>query len=134
MKICMLSNLFTPVVSGSSTQSESLSRELRRRGHRPFVITARVDKKTQAYDEIEGVPIYRLPAIRLPRLPISMNFPWLSYTFTPGNMRRIEKIFIKHKPDIIHLHNHMFDLSFTGILMQQRFSIPLYYNSHYDST
>lgn len=126
----MFSNLFSPVVSGSSTQSAKLSIELARRGHWPFVITARVDKSTPPYEEVEGVPVYRLPAIRLPKLPISMNFPWLSFTFTPGNLRKIETIFKRHGPEIIHLHNHMFDLAFSAVLMRKRFRIPLVITMH----
>jgi glycosyltransferase involved in cell wall biosynthesis len=126
----MFSNLFSPVVSGSSTQSAALSIELARRGHRPFVISARLDRGTPAYEEVDGVPVYRLPAIRLPKLPISMNFPWLNCTFTPGNLRKIETIFKHHGPEIIHLHNHMFDLAFSAVLMRKRFRIPLVITVH----
>jgi len=130
MNVAMLSNLFAPVVSGSSTQSAALSRELAQLGHKPFVVTARVEKKSPAYEEIDGVPIYRIPAVRLPSLPISMNFPWLSYTFTPANLRRIERIFQRHRPEIVHLHNHMFDLSFSAVLMHLRYRIPLVITIH----
>ena len=130
LNVCMFTNLFPPVVSGSSTQSAKLSYELIRSGHEPFVITARVDKSTPEYEEVDGVPVYRLPAIRLPRLPISLNFPWLSYTFTPGNLRKIETIFNRHRPEIIHLHNHMFDLSFSAVLMRRRYRIPLVITMH----
>ena len=130
MNVAMLSNLFAPVVSGSSTQSAALSRELARLGHKPFVVTARVEKSSPAYEEIDGVPIYRIPAVRLPRIPISMNFPWLSYTFTPANVRRIERIFQKHQPEVVHLHNHMFDLSFSAVLMHLRHKIPLVITMH----
>ena len=130
MNIAMFSNLFAPVVSGSSTQSAALSRELARMGHKPFVVTARVEKSSPAYEEIDGVPIYRIPAVRLPRLPISMNFPWLSYTFTPANLRRIERILQKHQPEVVHLHNHMFDLSFSAVLMHLRQKIPLVITIH----
>jgi len=130
VSVAMFTNLFYPVVSGSSTQSASLSCELARLGHRPFVVTARIEKSSPAYEEIDGVPIYRIPAVRLPRLSISMNFPWLSYTFTPANLRRIEKIFRRHRPEIIHLHNHMFDLSFPAVLMRRKSNIPLVITIH----
>ena len=126
----MFTNLFYPVVSGSSTQSASLSRELARLGHKPFVITARIEKSSPPYEEIDEVPIYRIPAIRLPRLPISMNFPWLSYTFRPGNLSRISEIFYRHRPEVIHLHNHMFDLGFSAVLMRKRFGLPLVITLH----
>jgi len=130
MNVAMLSNLFAPVVSGSSTQSAALSRELARLGHKPFVVTARIEKSSPSYEEIDGVPIYRIPAVRLPKLPISMNFPWLNCTFTPENLSRISEIFYRHSPDVIHLHNHMFDLGFSAVLMKKRFGIPLVITLH----
>lgn len=130
LNICMFSNLFRPVVSGSSTQSDGLSRELAAQGHRPIVITARLREEDPECEEIAGVPVYRLPALRLPKLPIALNFPWLSLTFTPGNLRRIEQIFRRHRIDVIHLHNHMFDLSFSAVQMHKRFRIPLVITLH----
>jgi glycosyltransferase involved in cell wall biosynthesis len=130
MNIAMLSNLFAPVVSGSSTQSAGLSRELARLGIKPFVVTARVEKSTPAYEQIDGVPIYRIPALRLPKLPIAMNFPWLNYTFTSANLSRLSEIFYRHRPDVIHLHNHMFDLGFSAVLMKKRFRVPMVITLH----
>ncbi|MCP4376805.1 MAG: glycosyltransferase family 4 protein, partial [bacterium] len=128
--ICMFSNMFPPVVSGSSIQSSSLARELISRGHRPFVICARVDAASKEYEELDGVPVYRLAAIKLPKLPIAMNSPWLSYTFTPGNIQRVIEIFNRHSPEVIHLHNHMFDLSLMAVRMRKRFAIPMTVTLH----
>ena len=128
--VCMFSNMFPPVVSGSAIQSSSLARELIARGHCPFVICARVDATSNEYEELDGVPVYRLPARRLPKLPIAMNSPWLSYTFTPGNIRRVMEIFDRHRPEVIHLHNHMFDLSLMAVWMRKRFAIPLTVTLH----
>ena len=130
ISVCMFSNLFPPVVSGSSTQSSRLARELAARGHRPFVITARVDPGTPEYEEMAGVPVYRLPCFRLPKLPIILNFPWVSYTLTPGNLERIRRIFRKRKPEILHLHNHMFDLALSAVCMRRQYRIPLVITIH----
>lgn len=128
--VCMFSNMFPPVVSGSAIQSSSLARELVARGHRPFVICARVDATSDEYEELDGVGVYRLGALRLPRLPIAMNSPWLSYTFTPGNIRRVMEIFSRRRPEVIHLHNHMFDLSLMAVWMRRRYAIPLTVTLH----
>jgi len=130
LSICMLSNLFHPVVSGSSTQSRILSGQLVEAGHKPFVITARVDRSTPEKDDFGGVPVYRLPCIRVPKMPISLNFPWLSWTFLPGNLERIRRIFLRHRPDVIHLHNHMFDLAFSGVWLRRQFRVPLVVTIH----
>jgi 1,2-diacylglycerol 3-alpha-glucosyltransferase len=128
--VLMFSNLYPPVVSGSSTQTSSLARELSKRGHKVVVITAHVDDDSPAYEEREGVIIYRLPAFRLPRLSVAFNFPWLNYTFTPLNQRRIQKIITEHNPEVIHLHNHMFDLGLSAALLSKKNKIPLVVTLH----
>ena len=95
LSICMFSNLYYPIVSGSSTQSRYLGRELVRRGHRVTFITARTQKDTPEHEVDDGVEVYRVPAILLPKIPLAFNFPWLSYTFTRGNLRLLETIIDK---------------------------------------
>lgn len=130
LTVCMFSNLFAPIVSGSSTQAQGLSRELNKRGHQVIVITAQTPEKHNHYEVSEGVHIYRLPAIPLPRMRISLNFPWLSYTLTPGNLKRVHRILRKHQPDVLHLHNHMFDLALMAVLMRRHIKKPLVLTIH----
>lgn len=130
MNICMFSNLFPPVVSGSSIQLAALSAELARSGSEVVVITAKASTDSADYEIVNGVHVYRLPARRLPKMSISLNFPWLTYTFTRGNLRRIEAIIQRHNPDIFHLHNHMFDLAPAAVLMRRRFRKPLVITLH----
>jgi glycosyltransferase involved in cell wall biosynthesis len=130
VSVCMFSNLFPPVVSGSSTQSASLARELVRRGHRVAVITAHVDRDTPPREQIDGVDVHRLPCLRMPKLPVALNFPWLSYTFTPRNLGRIREILHRFRPDVLHLHNHMFDLALAAIWAKRTFRLPLVLTMH----
>src|SRR5690606_20697759 len=129
-RICMFSNLFPPVVSGSSTQSYSLSKELVKLGYEVCVISANVDRNTPYYEVVDGIEIYRIPSIRLPQMGIALNFPWLSITFTPANQRRIAEIISKFQPDVLHLHNHMFDLSFSAVRVKHKFNVPLITTIH----
>ncbi len=128
--VLMLSNLYPPVVSGSSTQASALARELSQRGHKVIVITARVDEASPKREEKDGAIIYRLPALKLPRLSVAFNFPWLNYTFTPLNFGLIQKIIDEHKPDVMHLHNHMFDLGLSAVLLSKKNNIPLVVTLH----
>lgn len=128
--ILMLSNLYPPVVSGSSTQTAALSRELVKRGHKVIVVTARVKPRSPEYELEHGVLVCRLPALRLPRLTVSFNFPWLSYTFTRANLRRITSIIEEHNPDVIHLHNHMFDLGLSAAFLRRQTKLPLVITLH----
>src|SRR5438270_6352898 len=113
ISVCMFSNLYPPVASGSSTQTAGLSRSLAQHGCPTVVITAKIDKTSEDYEEVDAVHIYRLPTIRLPKMAVALNFPWLSYTFFPKNLRRVKEIIERHQPDVFHLHNHMFDLALT---------------------
>jgi glycosyltransferase involved in cell wall biosynthesis len=126
----MLTNLYPPAVSGSSTQSAALARELARRGCKTVIITAKLARDSEDYENVNGVHVYRLPAIILPKTPISLNFPWLNYTLTPKNLKRVEHIISIHNPDVLHLHNHMFDLSFSAVLLGKRTKKPLVITIH----
>ncbi len=130
LSVCMFTNLYPPVVSGSSTQVRSLARELVQRGCKVSVITAKVEADSADYECVDGVHVHRMPAVRLPRMPLTFNFPWLTYTFTPGNLRRIREILERDAPDVLHLHNHMFDLSLAAVLFSKRKKIPLVVTIH----
>lgn len=129
LNICMFTNLYRPVASGSSTQTETLARELVKRGHRVVVITAKV-LESPDYEQSEGVHVYRLPAFRLPKIPVGFNYPWLSFTFTPGNIKRIKAILERHHSQVLHLHNYMFDLAFSAVLMRWWLKKPLFVTIH----
>ncbi len=123
-------NLFPPVISGSSLQLYELSLRLVRRGHRVIVITARYDKTLHEHEVINGIEVYRLPAIRLPQLAVALRFKWLTATFSPRNLRRIRSILAHHAVDLIHLHNHMFDLAFSAAFLKRALRLPLVLSLH----
>ena len=125
----MFSNLFPPVVSGSSTFTWDLSRNLVQRGHQVTVVTAQVENVAK-HEIVEGVRVFRLPAIRLPRLPITYNFKWMTYTFTPRNLSRLEALFAQEQFDVIHQQNHIFDTILSSTRMARRHSLPLILTVH----
>lgn len=130
LSIVLFSNLYPPVVSGSSMQTCALASALARQGCQVAVITTKLEKTAPDYEEFDGVHVYRLPCIRLPQADIALNFPWLNITFTPGNQRRIDEIVTRHKPDVLHLHNHMFDLGFSAVRAARRWKLPLALTIH----
>ena len=129
-RICMLSNLFTPIVSGSATQTLGLARALVQAGHEVVVVTARADYSSLEHEVIDNVHVYRLPAICLPKMGISLNFPWLNWTLSPRNLQRIETILRRHKSEVLHVHNHMFDLALAGAAIKRRLHMPLVLTLH----
>jgi glycosyltransferase involved in cell wall biosynthesis len=128
--ICMLSNLAPPVVSGSSTQTFALSRELVARGYRVLIVTAHVVPGTPAVETVDGVEFHRLPAWRLPRMSIALDFPWLGLTYRPSNLAHLERLLREREVDLLHLHNHMFDLGFAAARMRERLGLPLVLTFH----
>lgn len=128
--ICMISNLFPPAVSGSSTHVSMLSNELAQRGHNVVIITSKLDQNSKKQEFLNNQSIYRVNAFKLPKIPLLMNFPWITYTLTPRNLLHIKRIIKAHNPDIIHLHNHIFDLGLSAVLMKWIFKKPLVITIH----
>lgn len=130
MCIGMFTNLFYPVATGSSTQSRGLAKTLVEQGHKVILITARLEKEAPEYEVIDGIDVYRIPSIRLPKLPIALNFSWLNITFWPSNLKRIEQILRHHRVEILHVHNHMFDMALSAIVMKRRLALPVVLTIH----
>lgn len=128
--VCMLTNLFSPIASGSANQTLGLSRALAAAGKEVVVVTAHVDPASAEHETIDGVHVYRLPAVRLPEMAIALNFPWLNWTLWPANLRRLEVILRRHQVGVLHVHNHMFDLALAGAGMRRRFGLPMALTVH----
>lgn len=126
----MLTNLAPPIVSGSSTQTAALSRELSRRRCRIILITSRLSPDSPSKEIVEGVVYYRLPAFRLPSMSIALNFPWLNTTLLPGNLRRIQRILEEEQVELLHAHNHMFDLELSAARLRDVLKLPLIVTVH----
>ena len=128
--IAVLSNLFPPQVTGSSVQASTLAEKLVEKGIRVTVFTAHLDKSTPARETVNGVEIHRLPCLHLPKLPIAVNFPWLSFTMLPGNIRHMKQVLRENECQLIHVHNHMFDMAFNGAMLSGMLKIPMVVTIH----
>jgi len=129
LSICMFSNLFPPIVSGSSTFTWELSRRLVARGHKVSLITAQ-SENSESQENVEGIDVYRLPAIRLPQLALAHNFKWMTYTFTPKNISWLINLVAEKQFDIIHQQNHIFDTILSSSLLVRKYKIPLILTIH----
>ncbi|MFC1608181.1 glycosyltransferase family 4 protein [Candidatus Latescibacterota bacterium] len=128
--VCMFTNLYPPAVSGSAIHTYQLSQELAKRGCKVIVITAHLDDTSPKYEESNNVHVYRILAFKLPKMKLTFNFPWITYTFTPGNLLRIKKIIRENDPDVFHLHNHMFDIAFAAMVMRKLTHKPVVLTLH----
>lgn len=94
------------------------------------VITTHLDYNTARHEVVDGVEIYRLPCLRVPKTPLTLSFPWVNLTFTPANQQRIQRIVRQHRPDVLHLHNHIFDLGLSASRISKRLHIPMVLTIH----
>lgn len=131
VRIAMLTNLYPPLGTGSAVQSSGLARELARQGHEVVVFTARVVPDTPLHEvTADGVHIHRLPCLTLPKLPISMNFPWLNATICPTNLRFMSQVIAERRIQVMHIHNHMFDMALNGMWLSRKLDIPTLVTLH----
>lgn len=126
----MITSLFPPVVSGSSTFSFHLSKELAGLGNNVVLITPKLNRDQKDYEVINGIHIYRIFCWRLPKLSLWFNFEWISYTLFPMNFRRVLDIAKFHEIQIVNLHNHMFDTAFLAIFLRKKIKVPLVVTLH----
>lgn len=128
--VAVFSNLFPPQVTGSSVQGSTLAKKLVEQGIDVTVFTSHLDKATPKFEVVDGVEVHRLPCLHLPKLPIAVNFPWLSFTMLPSNIRYMKRILEERKCQAIHVHNHMFDMAFNGTILSKMLKLPMVVTIH----
>ncbi len=107
-RILLFSNWFPPVISGSSYYTSSLAQALAARGHEVAVVTLDWGVR-YAPAAIFPFPIYVLPAVRIPKLPVFFNLKLMAVGYTPGNRRRLGELIARHGAQVLHHVNHIFD-------------------------
>ena len=130
LRVLMLSNIYKPISTGSTNQIAGLSQQLINEGTEVHVFTSRLDSRLSSNESNEGIVIQRVACLRLPRVKIAMNFAWLNAITTPSNYRKLKQYVIKNQIDVIHVHNHMFDAIFLGILVSRKTKIPICLTLH----
>ncbi len=89
--VAMVIQSYLPRLGGAEKQLAEICRRLRNKGIEPVVITRRY-AGMQAYEVIDGTPVYRVPAPQ-PK-------PLAAFSFILFGLARIGQI----KPDVIHAH------------------------------
>lgn len=107
MKILILSDDFFPLSSGGAgIIAFQQAGEFNRRGHRIFVITTVQNREQEGETVTDGITVYRIYSRYHERWR-----SWLSL-YNPQTVPKIEKLISDIKPDIIHVHNVHFHLSY----------------------
>lgn len=128
--IAMLSNLYPPLMTGSSVHCSTLGKKLVEKGISVTAFTPRVDRNAPEHEILDGVEVFRLPCLKLPKLPIAVNFPWLSFSMLPANITRMRDVMEERGVELMHVHNHMFDMALNGVILKKMLNIPLVLSIH----
>lgn len=128
MKIAVVNNFYPPRVGGSAHMAESLAKGYVAAGHEVLVITAEYPDAPDE-EESDGVRIVRLPAARLPKTKLAVNFD-LTFASRPSLPRRLRELFGEFKPDVIHQHGQFFDLTWASGMWARKNNVPVLLSVH----
>lgn len=106
MKIAIFASAFHPSLGGVEELVRQLAHALKRAGHEAIVVTERWPRDLPAFEEYEGIRVYRFPF----RVATSARRFWVrlksvvSHRLTGGAIeRRIAEVLRREKIDIIHV-------------------------------
>lgn len=128
MRIAVVNNFFPPRVGGSAHLSDALAVRYARAGHEVIVVTTTYGD-APAYEERDGLRIFRLQAFTLPATRLAISFD-LSLATRPSNFKHMTRILDAFGPEVIHQHGQFFDLTWmSGAYARQR-GIPVLLSVH----
>ena len=121
MNIAIFASAFHPSLGGVEELCRQLALAYRRRGFDAIVITQRWPRDLPAYEDFEGIPLYRLP-FRVPEGDLKAQ---VSYRLTHSKIvEEMLAILRKHKIELLHVqcvsHNALY-----ARIAQQKLGLPL---------
>ena len=117
MKVALICDWYRPRIGGLELHLQDLARELDRRGHEVVVITS-----TPGADQIDGLPVRRIDAPRLPGLDL---------LYTAEGIRRVAAAVAAERPDVVHSHVSIVSpVAFAGAVAAQRQRLPTVVTFH----
>ncbi|ADE15628.1 glycosyl transferase group 1 [Nitrosococcus halophilus Nc 4] len=116
MKICMLTNTFTPHVGGVARSISNFTAEYRRLGHQVLVVAPL----------FEGTPLQEQDVIRIPAIEHFRGSDFSIPLPVPGRLAAALK---KFAPDVLHSH-HPFLLGDTALRIGAAQNLPVVFTYH----
>ena len=90
MKVALVCDWYHPRIGGLELHLQDLAQRLIGAGHDVVVITS-----TPGADQVDGLPVRRIDAPRLPGLDL---------VYTAGGIRRVSLAIAAEQPDVVHAH------------------------------
>lgn len=128
MRIAVVNNFYPPRVGGSAHMAESLAKGYVKAGHEVLVITAEYPN-APAEEESDGVRVVRVPAARMPKTKLAVNFD-LAFASRPSLPKRLRQLLGDFKPDVIHQHGQFFDLTWASGMWARKNNVPVLLSVH----
>lgn len=128
MRIAVVNNFYPPRVGGSAHMAESLAKGYVANGHEVLVITAEYPN-APAEEVVDGVRIVRLPAAKLPKTKLAVNFD-ITFATRPSLPRKLRELLGGFRPDVIHQHGQFFDLTWATGMWARKNKVPVLLSVH----
>jgi len=136
MKICIITNTFSPdLIGGSNIYTTAIVRELHNRNHEIVVIAASPDKKDSI--KIHGATkIYYFHPLNIctcseigKRSILGQGLWTILDIYNHYSYTKIIKILKKEKPDVVHLHTPL-DITLSAFDAAKKMRLPLAFTAH----
>lgn len=109
MNIAYITNFYPPIRTGTAYYVKDLAKKMAERGHKIIVITCFFNSRFSSGVE-DGIKVFRLPSIKLPKIRFFLGFDKFYFAFLPGNFSKIITILQTEKVDLLHQCGHLLDL------------------------
>ena len=117
MRVALVCDWFLPRVGGIELHLHDLALALRRRG-----MDARIVTTTRGADEVDGVPVHRVPAALA---------PGAGFAFTPAALAGVADVIERERFDVVHAHASVISpVAYAGALAGARAEVPTVLTFH----
>ncbi len=117
MKILFLSDDFPPQsFGGAGISTYELALGMRKAGHQVFVITTCRKESEAGEEDYKGLKIYKIAS------DYSSKWRWYLGIYNRSVVHKVEKILREIRPDVVHVNNVHFYLSYYCIKLAKRYS------------
>ncbi|HPH52027.1 MAG TPA: glycosyltransferase family 4 protein [Candidatus Portnoybacteria bacterium] len=125
MKILFLSDDFPPnSFGGAGVIAYNLAKEFLSCGHEVIIITTVQEKLCEGHEIIEGINIFKIYS--------NYNKRWRAWLslYNPKTVKKVKRIIKQIKPDIVHVHNIHYHLSYACLRSAKKYSKAVFLTAH----
>jgi len=125
MKILILSDGFPPVYAGGAEViAFNLAKSFQKIGNHVYIITTVREKSKAGQFDYQGLKVFRIYS--------DYHERWRAYLslYNPQTVNQVKKIIKQIKPDIVHIHNIHYHLSYYSLRIARKYSKAVFLTAH----